>query len=277
MSVLGLSEAYRGTRDDSYTLVYENAGPWVARNGRSCRLMAVNALGETRWGVRPQSQNDSDCEAVAHFDLAPWQESGLLDRRGVGNRRGAARRRGQRRAGARGESERRIYERRDRERRTVERRHASRREGNRRRNDALEPMATPQGWRGRQPEDRRRRDRRRGASRFSFEQTTRAEDGFEIVAPRGDLDFNGADDLRALLLDLIARRRDVLVELSAVPYIDSSGVACLVESFEAAKGNGVKFALIGVAGTVERVLRVAHLDKVFPIHATAAQAIAARP
>ncbi len=275
MSVLGLSEAYRGARDDSYTLVYENAGLWVARDGRSCRLMAVNALGETRWGVRPQSQNDSDREAVAHFDLAPWQEAGLLDRRGDGDQRGAARRRGQRRARARGESDRRTYERRDRERRTVERRHAARREGNRRQNDAQEPMAAPEGWRGRQPEDRRHQDRRRGASRFSFEQSSRAEDGFEIVAPRGDLDFNSADDLRALLLDLIARRRDVLVELSAVPYIDSSGVACLIECFQAAKRNGTSFGLLGVDGTVERVLRVAHLDKVFPIHATAAQAIAA--
>ena len=276
MSVLGLSEAYQGAHDDNYTLVYENAGPWVARNGRSCRLMAVNALGETRWGVRPQSQDDSDREAVAHFDLAPWQESGLLDRRGVGDRRGAARRRGQRRAGARGDTDRRTYERRDSERRTVERRHAARREENRRQNDALEPMAPPPSWRGRQPEDRRHQDRRRGANRFSFEQTTRAEDGFEIVAPRGDLDFNSADDLRALLLDLIEARRDVLVELSAVPYIDSSGVACLVESLQTAKGNGTIFALIGVAGTVERVLSVARLDKVFPIHATAAEAIAAR-
>ncbi len=277
MSVLGLSEAYRGARDDSYTLVYENAGPWVARSGRSCRLMAVNALGETRWGVRPQSQNDSDREAVAHFDLAPWQEAGLLDRRGDGERRGTARRRGQRRTGARGESDRRNYERRDSERRTVERRHAVRREANRRHNDAPEPMAAPEDWRERQSEDRREQDRRRGASRFSFEQPPQAEDGFEIVTLWGDLDFNAADDLRTALLDLIERRNDLLVELSAVPYIDSSGVACLIEAFEAAKGNGTNFALIGVAGTVERVLRVAHLDKVFPIHATAAEAIAARP
>ena len=275
MSVLGLSEAYRGAREDNYTLVYENAGPWVARNGRSCRLMAVNALGETRWGVQPQSQSDSDREAVAHFDLAPWQESGLLDRRGDGDRRGAGRRRGQRRAGGRGDTDRRTYGRRAGERRAVERRHVERRDGNRRRNDALEPTPAPQGWRGRQPEDRRHQVRRRGTNRFSFEQTSRAEDGFEIVALRGDLDFNSAEDLRALLLDLIAQRRDVLVELTAVPYIDSSGVACLIESFQTAKGNDTKFALIGVAGTVERVLRVARLDKVFPIHATAAEAVAA--
>ena len=137
-------------------------------------------------------------------------------------------------------------------------------------------MALPEGWRERQREERRQQDRRRGASRFSFEQTTRADDGFEIVALRGDVDFNSAEDLRALLLDLIARRNDVLVELSAVPYIDSSGVACLIECFQAAKGNGTHFGLLGVDGTVERVLRVAHLDKVFPIHATAADAIAAR-
>ena len=80
-----------------------------------------------------------------------------------------------------------------------------------------------------------------------------------------------------MLLDLVAARHDILVELSAVPYIDSTGVACLIECYQAAKGNGTKFALLGVEGTVERVLHLAHLDKVFPIHATAADAIAARP
>ena len=90
--------------------------------------------------------------------------------------------------------------------------------GNRRQNDATELMALPEDLRERQREDRPQLDRRRGASRFSFEQTTRAEDGFEIVAPRGDLDFNSADDLRTVLLDLVERRNAVLVKLSAVLF-----------------------------------------------------------
>ena len=276
MSVLGMSEAYRGSRDDSYTLVYDNAGHWVARDGRSCRLMAVNAFGETRWGVLPVSQNDDDREAVAHFDLKPWGDVGPLERRSLEEQRKATRRQHPRQASARGNTDQRRYERRDRERRSAERRHIEQRHGNRRKNSAPELMALPKGWRERQREERRQQDRRRGATRFSFQHTTRAEDGFEIVALRGDLDFDTVEDLRTMLLDLIARRSDVLVELSAVPYIDSSGVACLIECFQAAKGNGATFALLGVEGTVERVLRAAYLDKVFPIHATADDAIAAR-
>ena len=50
-------------------------------------------------------------------------------------------------------------------------------------------------------------------------------------------------------------------------YIDSSGVASLVEGFQTAKKKGLKFGLIGVSEAAMSVLELARLDKVFPIHA----------
>jgi anti-sigma B factor antagonist len=55
--------------------------------------------------------------------------------------------------------------------------------------------------------------------------------------------------------------------LSEVSYIDSSGVASLVEGYQTAKKKNLKFALLGVSGPAMSVLELARLDKVFPIYA----------
>ena len=58
-----------------------------------------------------------------------------------------------------------------------------------------------------------------------------------------------------------------MVDLSQVTYIDSSGVASLVEGYQTAKKSDLKFALVGVSEPAMSVLELARLDKVFPIHA----------
>ena len=59
---------------------------------------------------------------------------------------------------------------------------------------------------------------------------------------------------------------DLLVDLSAVEYIDSSGVASLVEGYQLSKSKNLKFGLVGVSDAAMQVLQLARLDKVFPIH-----------
>ena len=56
-------------------------------------------------------------------------------------------------------------------------------------------------------------------------------------------------------------------------YIDSSGVASLVEAFQVAKKQGKGFALVSVNAAALRVLQLARLDKVFTIHETLADAL----
>ena len=58
------------------------------------------------------------------------------------------------------------------------------------------------------------------------------------------------------------------MSISRVSYIDSSGVASLVESFQSARNAGLLFGLVAVSETALRVLKLARLDLVFPIHAT---------
>jgi anti-sigma B factor antagonist len=63
----------------------------------------------------------------------------------------------------------------------------------------------------------------------------------------------------------LAKSQKVAVHLAGVSYIDSSGIAALVEGFQSARGKGQTFVLIEVSDAVMAVLKLARLDKVFTI------------
>lgn len=91
------------------------------------------------------------------------------------------------------------------------------------------------------------------------------QDGKLVVRLEGEVDLERSPAIRKTLLDCITREMDVVVDLSQVQYIDSSGIASLVEGLQAANGNGTRFSLVAVSGQVRRVLELARLDKVFSI------------
>jgi anti-sigma B factor antagonist len=96
----------------------------------------------------------------------------------------------------------------------------------------------------------------------------REENGVSIVSVTGDVDLESSPVARKTLLDCVGGSKLILVDLSAVDYIDSSGVASLVECFQAARGSGNGFALVSVSEAALRVLKLARLDKIFTIYAT---------
>jgi anti-sigma B factor antagonist len=96
-----------------------------------------------------------------------------------------------------------------------------------------------------------------------------------IVALEGDVDLASSPEARKVLLDCVGKKRPVVVDLSKVHYIDSSGVAALVESLQTARKGGSSFALAAVGDGTLRVLQLARLDKVFVIHASVEAGVAA--
>ena len=92
------------------------------------------------------------------------------------------------------------------------------------------------------------------------------ESGTLVVRLKGEVDLDGSPAVRQLLLDCVGRERDVVVDLSGVDYIDSSGIASLVEALQVASRQGTEFGLVAVVGQVRRVFELARLDKVFAIH-----------
>ena len=90
---------------------------------------------------------------------------------------------------------------------------------------------------------------------------------YTVIRLSGDVDLHSSPKARDAILACLKRKSALLVDLSAVSYMDSSGVASLVEGYQTARKQGLEFGLMAVAQPVMNVLKLARLDKVFPIHA----------
>ena len=102
----------------------------------------------------------------------------------------------------------------------------------------------------------------------------RSEGDTTIVALSGDVDLENSPQVRRVLLDSVRDKRGILVDMSGVSYIDSSGIASLVEAYQSARRARTLFALVAVSDAAMRVLELARLDQVFSIHASVADALA---
>lgn len=97
-----------------------------------------------------------------------------------------------------------------------------------------------------------------------------------VVAPSGSVDMHESPKLRAALLFEIAKKPAVVVvDLSAVSFIDSSGVATLVEALKATRAAGSALVLCGMNAKVKDVFELARLEKVFRIVPTRQDALMA--
>jgi len=90
--------------------------------------------------------------------------------------------------------------------------------------------------------------------------------GFSVIALSGDIDMSHSPDARKAILSCLKKTQNVMVDLSAVDYIDSSGVASLVEGFQYARSNNLEFGLLGVSDAAMSILKLARLDQVFTIY-----------
>ena len=88
---------------------------------------------------------------------------------------------------------------------------------------------------------------------------------FALVKVRGEVDLSWSQSVRKTILEALAKAKAVGVDLSEVSYIDSSGIAALVEGFQSARGKGQKFSLVAASQAVKAVLQLARLDRVFPM------------
>ena len=100
--------------------------------------------------------------------------------------------------------------------------------------------------------------------------------GATVVIFKGEIDLESSPAARETLLKCFGNTSNVIVDLSDVTYIDSSGVASLVEALQASKKNGSGFSLAAVSEPTRRVLELARLDKVFTLHDSVDDAIQAR-
>lgn len=88
--------------------------------------------------------------------------------------------------------------------------------------------------------------------------------GAFVMVLEGEVDMSTSPMLRKELLALFQSRAvHIVVDLKGVSYIDSSGVATLVEGLQLSRRGGARFVLAGAGRAVEAVFELAYLKNVF--------------
>jgi anti-sigma B factor antagonist len=97
-----------------------------------------------------------------------------------------------------------------------------------------------------------------------------------VVDVDGDITLHNSPEVRKVLLDLLKQQRvpRVVVNLEKAKYIDSAGVASLVEALKASREMKSGFALCGLSRTAREVLELTRLIKVFEIYDNEPEAVA---
>jgi anti-sigma B factor antagonist len=100
--------------------------------------------------------------------------------------------------------------------------------------------------------------------------------GGTILDITGDIDLAHSPEMRKALLQEIKEKKTpkVFLNLEKVRYIDSSGIASLVEGLKASRDQGSRLILFGLSKTVREVMELSRLQKIFEIHDSEAQALA---
>ena len=87
-----------------------------------------------------------------------------------------------------------------------------------------------------------------------------------FVAPLGDVDLSKSSMLRSSLHDVVhSASEKIIIDLNAVPYMDSSGVATLIEALQLAKKIEKDLVLCNISQGVQSIIELSRLDMIFAI------------
>ena len=96
-----------------------------------------------------------------------------------------------------------------------------------------------------------------------------------VIAVSGELDIHTAPDLTEVLSPALAAGRPVVVDLTDVTFMDSSGLSVFVTALTRAREAGTSLGLVIAEPRVMRVFSITGIDTLIDIHATLDLAIAA--
>ncbi len=91
------------------------------------------------------------------------------------------------------------------------------------------------------------------------------DDG-QMVQVTGDIDYSRSSELRVELMGLLGRPvARLIIDLVGVNYMDSSGVAVLVEALQIQRKRNQKLVLCNLQPKVKGIFEIARLNTVFTL------------
>jgi anti-sigma B factor antagonist len=105
--------------------------------------------------------------------------------------------------------------------------------------------------------------------------TARRQGDAVLATIRGEIDLHSSPDLRSVLLEMLEHHKParLILNLSQVPYMDSSAIAVLVESLQKLRKTGGKILLTNLQPRVKSLLEIARLDSIFVLVASDDEAL----
>ena len=104
-----------------------------------------------------------------------------------------------------------------------------------------------------------------------------SKDGIEVIDVEGTIDIYTAPRLRELLIDLVSTDSyQLIVNLERVEFLDSTGLGVLVGGLKRVRAHDGSLDLVCTQERILKIFRITGLAKVFGIHETVDQAIAAK-
>jgi anti-sigma B factor antagonist len=99
-----------------------------------------------------------------------------------------------------------------------------------------------------------------------MECSVKSQSGYDLLELSGEVDLHFSPQLREKILTSLKDGNPLLIDMASVSYIDSSGIASLVEGFQTAKSAKLQYGLLNISKTAMQVLTLTRLDKVFNIY-----------
>ena len=94
-----------------------------------------------------------------------------------------------------------------------------------------------------------------------------------IVAVEGDVDLSNSGDLRKVLFEAMRGVSRLVINLGGIRYVDSSGIATLIEVLKECQKKNTEFALFALSPAVHDVFKLTHVIKIFQVYETEEQAV----
>jgi len=105
-------------------------------------------------------------------------------------------------------------------------------------------------------------------------QTKELESGIIVFEVEGEVDMECSPNLQKQLVYFFRKNiKGIIVDLSRVTYIDSSGIATFVEGLQWSHSSQKKFRLVGLTPPVNDIFQIARLTTVFEIFGSREEAL----
>jgi|SRR5581483_4401638 len=114
-------------------------------------------------------------------------------------------------------------------------------------------------------------------SKTAFTRPMPQKDRPNVLPLEGEIDLHVSPEVAEELRAMVEKKPKVLVvDLGKVTYLDSSGLAVLIEAMQNVQAYGGKFAVAQVQESVQHIFEIARLDQVFRIFPDVDSALAAK-